>query len=92
MHFRPLPGLGLELQPAASLHRAFFHAQQSQARPAHSQFPDGSHIKSNAMIAHAQMQIILIAFQFHGHTARFGMANNVGQRFLGNPKTLGFDH
>jgi hypothetical protein len=68
------------LEAAAGQRRALFHAQQTQTGAAHGLFPNAGHIKADAIIAHGQMELLIVIgwVQLHGYGARFGMFDHVG--------------
>ena len=81
---------GLEFQSAAGQRRPLFHAQQSETGPAHGQLPDSTHIKADAVVAHAQVKLSGFFAQFHVHGFCVGVAHHIGQGFLGHAESIRF--
>jgi hypothetical protein len=91
MDFSAPAGSGIEFKFAAGQRRALFHAQQTKAGPAHDLFPDSSDAKAYAVIPNAQVEFPLLYAHLHGHVSRLGMSQHVGECFLRDAKTFGFN-
>src|ERR1017187_3931108 len=62
--FGPLSRDGLALKPAVGQSCAFFHAQQPQAGAQHRLLPESRHVKSDAIIAHKQVDVPILCAHF----------------------------
>src|SRR5580765_7955467 len=78
-------------EAAAGEGGALFHAQQAKALAANGLLTMHGDIETDAVIAHAQMKGPLVSLQFERDAAGMGMADDVGEGFLGDAEAFGFD-
>ena len=69
---------GFNFQSATGQGRPLFHAYHTEAGTTDSLCTDGSHIKSNAVVAYLKMKLATFCAQFHADVFRPGVAHHIG--------------
>lgn len=89
--FGPVPWDGFDIQLAADQRGSLFHAKKAEACAQGRFLPNGGDVESRTIITDTEMDLTVVFLKLDGHVSRFGVAANVGQRFLGDAEALSFD-
>ena len=81
---------GLDLYCAPELLDAFTHAQQAKSVLVPERGEVGG-VKSDTVVLNLRLDGVFVPRQAESHVARLGMAQNICQRFLGDPEQDGLD-